>query len=74
MAGEVERLVEVPLPTYERLHQPRAGDVGLLHKVLDGLSTREYERCADAVPEAFGLVPRRCRGGSSGRVRLSCAS
>jgi hypothetical protein len=23
--------------------------------VLGGLSTREYERCAEAVPEAFGL-------------------
>lgn len=46
---------EVPLPTYERLQEPRALDTGLLHKVLGGLSTREYERCADAVPAAFGL-------------------
>ena len=33
---------EVPLPTYERLQEPRALDTGLLHKVLGGLSTREY--------------------------------
>ena len=46
---------EVPLPTYERLQEPRALDTGLLHKVLGGLSTREYERCAEAVPAAFGL-------------------
>ena len=46
---------EVPLPTYERLQAPRTLDAGLLHKVLGGLSTREYERCAEAVPEAFGL-------------------
>lgn len=46
---------EVPLPTYEGLQEPRALDTGLLHKVLGGLSTREYERCAEAVPEAFGL-------------------
>ena len=46
---------EVPLQTYERLQQPRALDAGLLHKVLGGLATREYERCAEAVPEAFGL-------------------
>ena len=39
---------EVPLPTYERLQEPRALDTGLLHKVLGGLSTREYERCAEA--------------------------
>src|ERR1700674_1338037 len=45
---------EVPLPTYERLQEPRALDTGLLHKVLGGLSTREYARCAEAVPEAFG--------------------
>ena len=37
---------EVPLPTYERLQAPRTLDAGLLHKVLGGLSTREYERCA----------------------------
>ena len=49
------RNLEVPLPLYERLQEPRACDTGLLHKVLGGLSTREYERCAEAVPEAFGL-------------------
>jgi len=49
------RNVEVPLPMYEQLQEPRACDTGLLHKVLGGLSTREYERCAEAVPEAFGL-------------------
>src|SRR5262249_29229635 len=49
------RNVEVPLPLYERLQEPRGGDVGLRHKVLGGLSTREYERCAEAVPGAFGL-------------------
>lgn len=46
---------EVPLQTSERFPQPRACEMGLLHKVLGGLSTREYERCAEAVPEAFGL-------------------
>ena len=49
------RNVEVPLPIYARLQEPRACDTGLLHRVLGGLSTREYERCAEAVPEAFGL-------------------
>jgi len=49
------RNVEIPLPLYERLQEPRACDTGLLQKVLGGLSTREYERCAEAVPEAFGL-------------------
>jgi transposase-like protein len=67
------RNVEVPLQTYERLQQPRACDLGLLHKVLGGLSTREYERCAEAVPEAFGLsastVSRRFMRASARKLR-----
>jgi transposase-like protein len=68
-----QRHVEVPLPTYERLQHPRTGDTGLLHKVLGGLSTREYERCAEAVPEAFGLsastVSRRFKRASARKLR-----
>ena len=64
---------EVLLPTYERLQQPRALDTGLLHKVLGGLSTREYERCAEAVPEAFGLsastVSRRFKRATARKLR-----
>jgi len=64
---------EVPLPTYERLQAPRALDAGLLHKVLGGLSTREYERCAEAVPEAFGLsastVSRRFKRATARKLR-----
>ena len=63
---------EVPLPTYERLQAPRTLDAGLLHKVLGGLSTREYERCAEAVPEAFGLsastVSRRFKAGQCAKA------
>jgi transposase-like protein len=64
---------EVPLPTYERLQEPRALDTGLLHKVLGGLSTREYERCAEAVPAAFGLsastVSRRFKRASARKLQ-----
>lgn len=64
---------EVPLQTYDRFQQPRALDTGLLHKVLGGLSTREYERCAEAVPEAFGLsastVSRRFKRASARKLR-----
>jgi hypothetical protein len=67
------RHVEVPLPTDERLQQPRTGDPGLLHKVLGGLSRREYERCAAAVPEALGLsastVSRRFKRASARKLR-----
>ena len=39
---------EVRLQTYARLQQPRGLDQGLVHRILGGLSTREYARCAEA--------------------------
>ncbi len=48
---------EVPLETYARLQTPRRADRGLLDRVLKGLSCRDYEGCAEAVPETFGLSP-----------------
>jgi len=45
---------ELPLETYARLQRPRRADMGLLGRVLKGLSCRDYEECAEAVPEAFG--------------------
>lgn len=47
---------EIPLATYAQLQQPRAQDLGLFRRVLGGLSCREYEAAAEAVPEAFGLA------------------
>lgn len=47
---------ELPLPTYTALQTPRGHDVGLFRRVLGGLSCREYEVAAEAVPEAFGLA------------------
>lgn len=59
---------EVPLPTYTALQTPQALDRRLLHAVLGGLSTREYGRCMQLVPEAFGVsastVSRRFRRAS----------
>jgi transposase-like protein len=46
---------EIALRTYQQLQQPRAADQGVLQRILTGLSCREYERCAEAVPQAFGL-------------------
>ena len=48
---------EVPLATYHQLQAPRTADDGLFRKVLLGLSCRNYEACAEAVPGAFGLRP-----------------
>lgn len=47
---------EIPLATYAAFQCPRAADAGLFHKVLGGLSCRDYEGAAEAVPEAFGLA------------------
>jgi putative transposase len=68
-----EAQCEVPLATYAALQTPRAHDVGLFRKVLGGLSCREYEAAAEAVPEAFGLakssVSRRFIRASAGELR-----
>ncbi|MGH7405356.1 MAG: IS256 family transposase [Candidatus Methylomirabilales bacterium] len=54
---DLARNQEVPLPTYQQLQVPRQADAGLFRKVLLGLSCRDYQVCAEAVPEAFGLSP-----------------
>jgi transposase-like protein len=46
---------EVPLSTYTALQTPRSHDLGLYRKVLSGISCREYEAAAEALPEAFAL-------------------
>jgi len=46
---------EVPLRAYQALQTPRQMDEGLLLRMLKGIATRNYEACAEAVPEAFGL-------------------
>ena len=52
-----EKNKEVPLKTYELLQSPRNADEGVLRRILLGLSCHNYEACAEAVPEAFGLCP-----------------
>ncbi len=51
----VDDRTEVPLDVYQALQTPRKMDEGLLSRMLKGIATRNYERCAEAVPEAFGL-------------------
>ena len=46
---------EVSLPSYQALQTPRQMDEGLLLRMLKGIATRNYEACAETVPEAFGL-------------------
>lgn len=59
---------EVRLQSYAALQAPRELDRALVHGILGGLSTREYDRCVRLVPQAFGLsastVSRRFRRAS----------
>ena len=64
---------EVSLKTLELLQSPHDADEGVLRKILLGLSCRDYEACAEAVPEAFGLsastISRRFIQASSRKLR-----
>lgn len=46
---------EVPLESYRLLQEPRNADEEVMRRILSGLSCRDYEGCAEAVPEAFGI-------------------
>lgn len=46
---------EISLTSLDRLQTPRKMDEGLFKKILKGLSCRDYQGCAEVVPEAFGL-------------------
>ena len=64
---------EVPLDTCKALQSPRQADEGLLRRILLGLSCRNYESCAEAIPETFGLssstVSRRFIKASSHKLK-----
>lgn len=49
------RGMEIPLSSYQQLHRGTGGDETALVRVLKGISCRDYESAAMAVPEAFGL-------------------
>jgi len=46
---------EIPLVSYQRLHRGKAVDEGLFRKVLRGISCRDYEGAAQAIPGAIGV-------------------
>ena len=46
---------EVPLEVYKSLQSPQELDEGMLLRVLKGISCRNYEACAQTVPETFGI-------------------
>jgi transposase-like protein len=63
---------EVSLDAYQALQMPRKMDEGLLLRMLKGIATRNYDACAETVPEAFGLssssVSRRYIKGTSRKL------
>jgi len=50
-----ETNTETPLLTYQRLQQPYRDDRQTMSKLLYGLSTHNYEKSAELVPEVFGI-------------------
>jgi len=54
---DVAKKEEVRLESYRLLQEPRNADEGVLRRIVLGLSCRNYEACAESVPEAFGMSP-----------------
>lgn len=52
-----QRDQEVPLTFYQRLQEPLAADQQTILKLLNGISTRKYQKSAELVPEVFGISP-----------------
>ncbi len=68
-----EQGTEIPLRSYAALHDGGDVDEGLLRRVLYGISCRNYESAAEAIPGAIGLssstVSRRFIEASAGKLR-----
>jgi putative transposase len=64
---------EVVLESLEGFQEPRNADEAVLKRILYGLSCRNYEACAESVPEAFGIssstISRRFIKASSGKLK-----
>ncbi len=50
-----ENRKEVALKVYKALQEPGDIDEALLGRILLGLSCRDYRRCSEMIPDAFGL-------------------
>lgn len=61
---------ELPLSSYTALNSPGDLDEQLLRRVLHGISCRNYEQAAEAIPGAIGLSPSSV---SRGFVKASAA-
>ena len=61
---------EMPLRSYAALHGDRAVNDLLLKRVLYGISCRNYEAAAEAVPGAIGLSGSTAAAGARPKARL----
>ena len=46
---------EVELESYQKLQSPRIVDERVFAQVLNGISTRKYEKAVEKIPETFGI-------------------
>ncbi len=65
---------EIPLRSYAALHGDGAVNDLLLKRVLYGISCRNYEAAAEAIPGRSGCRGRRCPGGLSRPARRNSGS
>lgn len=52
---DMENNEEMELETYQRLQSPRIVDERIFSQVLNGISTRKYEKAVEKIPETFGI-------------------
>ena len=64
---------EVPLEIYQKLQKPYKADEQTILKLLNGISMRRYSKCAELVPEVFGLsasnLSKRFRRGTAEKIQ-----
>ncbi|MFH1505305.1 MAG: transposase [Candidatus Omnitrophota bacterium] len=64
---------EVPLETYKKLQSPYKADKQTMLKLLCGISMHKYAKCAELIPEVFGIsasnLSKRFRKGASEKIR-----
>ena len=64
---------EVTLKTYQKLQEPYKADKQTMLKLLCGISMHKYAKCAELVPEVFGIsasnLSKRFRQGTAAKVR-----
>jgi putative transposase len=65
---------DIPLKMYQSLQNPYLSDKQTILKLLNGISTHKYQRCAELVPAVFGISPsnlsRRFKKNTGDMIRM----